>query len=125
MEPSGKRLAVTNPKGATVRIGIGTGAGAIRAAKPGEVFEYDSLVPQDGDTWALLTSFDPKIGKPWRYGKDLVKAYVAVNVNDVQYVEFLATSPVPYPTGTDFQLGYKTGWNECLENIHFSIPARK
>lgn len=111
-------LTITNPKGANVRIGAGTGAGIIRLAKAGKIFDYVVTIPyENGDIWAILTATDPDTARPWRQGNAQTAAFVAVYVGGVEYAKM-----TPGPDSDDYRRGYNAAMGEVNE---FTAKMRK
>ncbi len=114
MNQSGK-LTVTNQAGATVRTAPSTGAGSIRLASAGTVFDFQgTLELEGGDIWAVLTAKDPVTGHPWRYGPAETVAFIAVYVKGTPYCKLT----VDESNGT-----FEQGWNACLDSLGELLPT--
>lgn len=92
--------SITNPGGATYRIGPGTGSGILpdpnggsRKAVNGTVVEVEAVAKGEkiNDRWLLLSKVDPLTGKPWLYKGQETRVYIALYVGGTTYADPLET----------------------------------
>lgn len=117
--------SVTNPGGATYRIGPSTSAGVIpdqqnggaRKATNGTVVEVEAVSKGDkpNDRWLLLSRFDPANGKPWQYQGKEVRVYIALYVSGTAYADPLEVE-VP-SSGKTYQDGREEAKAEAVRAI--------
>jgi hypothetical protein len=118
--------SITNPQGATIRIGSTTGAGILRKAPLGSKFRVSGVIKTDAgrNRWLLLDEIDPETGNPWRYQGAEVSAYIALYHNGTTYAVPVESEGEPETPGT-YSQGYNDGWNAHYAAVQFVNPGRR